>query len=63
VDGQIYIFTCEDGQITAAAPDGTASIEPGTVYMTLVNNCDANANLTYSTDYAIRWPLFGIFKR
>ncbi|NWG18312.1 MAG: hypothetical protein HXY41_16940 [Chloroflexi bacterium] len=63
LDAQVYPFVCEGGQMIAEAVDSSLSLPPGGTYLTLTNNCDAEVSLTYTTDYAIRWPLFGIFKR
>lgn len=63
VDAQLYPFVCDGGQMAAEAGDSSLSLPSGGAYLTLTNNCDAEASLTYTTDYAIRWPLFGIFKR
>ena len=60
-DGQAYPFTCINGTIAADAGDPTASYPSG-AHLTLTNNCDADAVLTYSTGTAIKWPLFGLFK-
>lgn len=60
-DGQPYPFTCADGTISAEAGDLTASFPSG-AHLSLTNNCDADASITYTTSAAVRWPLFGIFK-
>lgn len=60
-DGQPYPFTCADGVIAAGTGDSTATFPSG-AHLLLTNNCEAEAVLTYTTDYAIRWPVFGIFK-
>jgi hypothetical protein len=63
LEAQDYPFTCSAGLITAEAGDSSLSLPPGGAYLSLTNNCDAEVSLTFSTDHAIRWPLFGLFKR
>lgn len=62
LDGQQYPFTCMNGTIAAEAGDPTASFPSG-AHLSLTNNCDAEAVLTYTTDYAIRWPALKLFNR
>lgn len=57
-----FAFICEAGAIRAQAPLGAAATS-GRAALTLHNDCDQPASITYRTDAAIRWPLFNVFGR
>lgn len=61
--GKTYAYECRDGQILPLSEtvDTTTREDADKVYVSLLNNCDAKVVLTYQTNLAIRWPIFGLF--
>ncbi|CAG0983864.1 hypothetical protein ANRL2_02649 [Anaerolineae bacterium] len=61
--GKTYAYECRDGQILplAEAVDTATREDADKAYISLLNNCDAKVVMTYQTDLAIRWPIFGLF--
>lgn len=61
----VTAFACADGQISLD-PEQAATISARSdskAGLLLVNNCDAEVAITWSTDPIIRWPLFNLFAR
>ncbi len=61
--GKSYAYECRDGKITplTKAIDTATREDADKAYISLQNNCEAKVVLTYQTDLAIRWPVFGLF--
>lgn len=60
--GDTFSFVCEaDGIRTQSAQEGAPA--SGRAVLTLDNQCDQPASITYRTDAAIRFPLFNVFGR
>lgn len=61
--GKVYAYECLDGQITPIAEtlDTATREDADKALISLQNNCDAKVVLTYQTDLAILWPIFGLF--
>jgi hypothetical protein len=65
-EGQTYVYTCQAGAIAPNA-ERQSQVEAKApsedhVQLVLVNECDQQVALTYQTDYAVHWPLFGLLK-
>lgn len=65
-DGQRVIYTCTDNVLERSE---AASLPPGEypdpasghAQVAVINTCPAAVTLTLKTDYAVRWPAFGLF--
>lgn len=61
-----YGFTCAQGQIKGdvEVANMVSGVPPaGKAALVLDNHCDQDAALTFTTDPAIRWPLFSLLAR
>lgn len=63
-------FACRDGVISAVTLDELGTLAaplpielPINAALTLYNQCEQPASITYRTDAAIRFPLFNVFGR
>ncbi len=55
-------YACENAVLRALSSDA-AVVASGRVTLTLDNQCDQPASITYRTDAALRWPLFNVLGR
>jgi hypothetical protein len=65
--GTTVIITCREGILTAepadALPSGVEAPVANRAQLVLVNECDADAVVSYRTNPAIPWPVFNLFNR
>jgi hypothetical protein len=57
-----FTFVCDETGIHSLPWDAAAPMS-GNMPLTLDNQCEQPASITYRTDAAIRWPLFNVLGR
>lgn len=60
--GGVVGYLCLNDSIQVAPDAGTMSVTDQAL-LTVQNDCDQNLTITYKTDKAIPWPLFGLFSQ
>jgi hypothetical protein len=63
-EGEVYVFVCQEGRLhyrpaieAADYPDP----DEDKALLVMDNRCDDEVSLTFSTEPAVRWPIFDIF--